>query len=55
MGIGWDCWEIVDELSFGRELRNVMYIPKGRSTGWKLPELSTQLSLSHCFLEVNDQ
>lgn len=50
----WGCWEILDGLSFGRELRN-MYIPKGRSTGWRLSKLITQLRLSNCFLEVNDQ
>lgn len=32
--------EIFDGLSFGQDLRNVVYNPKGRSTGWKLLELS---------------
>lgn len=46
--------EIFDGLSVGWDLRNVVYGSKRRSSGWKLLELSTQLSMSNCFLEGGD-
>lgn len=48
MGLLGNSWWTV----FGRELRKVVHSPKGRCTGRKLPELSAQLSMSNCFLEV---